>query len=56
VFSLLWHNDFFNELTFPGINKTYQEILQYTMKKGAESMTGTTIINRIEKQKDKDYS
>ncbi|MCF8363248.1 MAG: polysaccharide deacetylase family protein [Prolixibacteraceae bacterium] len=53
VFSLLWHNDFFNELTFPGISKTYENILKHIMNKNAESMTGINIIDSLEKLQNK---
>lgn len=47
VFSLLWHNSFFNDREFPGITAHYIEILDYLKKMGLEGITGSEIIERM---------
>ncbi|MEA3460628.1 MAG: polysaccharide deacetylase family protein [Bacteroidota bacterium] len=49
VFSLLWHNSFFNEWEIPGISKHYTDILDHLKTLGMEGITGMEIINRIKK-------
>jgi len=44
VFSLLWHNSFFDEWIFPGITAHYTEILDQLKGLGIEGITGKDII------------
>jgi len=48
VFSLLWHNSFFNEREFPGITAHYTGILDQLNSMGMEGITGMEIIERME--------
>ena len=47
IFSLLWHNSFFDENDFPGITKFYNEVLDLIKNEGFEGITGREIIDRI---------
>ncbi len=47
VFSLLWHNSFFNEREFPGITAHYTGILDQFKALGMEGLTGKEIIERM---------
>lgn len=47
VFSLLWHNGFFDELLYPGIRQFYEDLLQDIADSKAESLTGIEIIERV---------
>jgi peptidoglycan/xylan/chitin deacetylase (PgdA/CDA1 family) len=47
VFSLLWHNSFFNEREFPGITEHYTGILDHFKSAGMEGITGMEIIDRM---------
>ena len=47
VFSLLWHNSFFNEREFPGIMEHYTWILNHFESMGMEGITGMEIIRRM---------
>lgn len=49
VFSLLWHNDFFDEDKYPGIKLFYEELLSFIASEGAEGLTGEQIINEYAK-------
>ena len=40
VFSLLWHNCQLDEEEYPGINRTYRELLEWITGRGFRSMTG----------------
>jgi len=44
VFSLLWHNHFFDEREFPGIVKHYTGILDHCTRQDMKGITGTEII------------
>ncbi len=48
VFSLLWHNSFFDEMEFPGIHNLYTRILDYLKSAGLEGITGKEILERIQ--------
>ena len=48
VFSLLWHNSFFNEWEFPGITAHYIRVLDRIKALGLEGITGTEIIRRMQ--------
>jgi hypothetical protein len=47
IFSLLWHNSFFDELVFPGITGHYIEILDLLKSMGMEGITGNEIIRKM---------
>jgi len=45
VFTLLWHNTFFDEDRFPGIKKFYEGLLQYIHSERPQNKLGYEIIN-----------
>ena len=47
VFSLLWHNSFFDELQFPGITRFYIELLDFLKDQELEGITGSEILSRM---------
>ena len=47
VFSLLWHNHFFDEREIPGITKHYTRILDLCKKKGMKGLTGSAIQGKM---------
>lgn len=47
VFSLLWHNSFFNEWEFPGITAHYTGILDGLKTLGMDGITGREIIEQM---------
>jgi len=47
VFSLLWHNNFFDEREFPGITKLYTSILDLCHEQNLEGLTGKKIVDRM---------
>lgn len=47
IFSLLWHNSFFDEYEFPGITKFYLEQLDYIHSMEMEGITGKEIADRM---------
>lgn len=48
VFSVLWHNGFFDEEKYPGVRSFYIDLLSEVRKSGAISKTGKEIIFEIE--------
>jgi len=48
VFTLLWHNTFFDEHKIPGITTFYEQLLQRLSNNQAESVTGADLINMTE--------
>ncbi len=52
VFSLLWHNHFFEEREIPGITKHYTGILDLCKEKGMEGLTGHAIQKKMEPGRD----
>ncbi|MBN2165252.1 MAG: polysaccharide deacetylase family protein [Marinilabiliaceae bacterium] len=48
-FSLLWHNCRFDEYKYPGITIFYQSLLKKIMEKGAESLNGEQIVQKLNK-------
>jgi len=50
VFSLLWHNSFFNEAVFPGITKHYCSILDHFHSLGMKGLTGKKILERMKEK------
>jgi peptidoglycan/xylan/chitin deacetylase (PgdA/CDA1 family) len=47
VFSLLWHNSFFDEWEFPGITEHYTGLLDQLKTFGMEGITGREILTRM---------
>ena len=47
VFSLLWHNNFFDEREIPGITDYYTSILDLCKENHMEGLTGQTIQQRM---------
>ena len=47
IFSLLWHNTFFDEDKYPGITEFYHQTLDYLRNEGLIGITGREIIERI---------
>jgi hypothetical protein len=47
IFSLLWHNSFFDEFEFPGITEHYTGLLDRLKAFGMEGITGREIFNRM---------
>lgn len=48
VFTLLWHNSFFDEDLYPGITEFYNNITAKPGKMGAITLTGKEIINKFD--------
>lgn len=48
VFSLLWHNSFLNEETYPGIRSFYEELLDRLSSAMHQCETGERIIDRMD--------
>jgi len=48
IFSLLWHNHFFDEKEIPGITAFYIRLLDYLKSCGMEGITGKEILHRIQ--------
>jgi len=47
IFSLLWHNNFFDEMEFPGITNFYLQLLDRLKSFGMEGIPGKEILQRI---------
>lgn len=47
VFSLLWHNSFFNEAEFPGITRHYKGVLDHLQSRGLKGITGREILEQM---------
>ncbi|MFW6275650.1 MAG: polysaccharide deacetylase family protein, partial [bacterium] len=47
IFTLLWHNGYFDEIKFPGITDFYTGLLKRIMKKNPKADTGIGTINQI---------
>jgi hypothetical protein len=47
VFSLLWHNHFFDEHEFPGVTAHYTSILDYIQSLHMDGITGKEILNQM---------
>jgi hypothetical protein len=52
VFSLLWHNHFFDEREFPGITDYFTGILDYCKRMKMDGITGREILDRMLARKD----
>ncbi len=48
VFTLLWHNDFFDEDRYPGVIAFYENLLKIIGKSNMKSLTGLEIIAHVE--------
>lgn len=49
VFSLLWHNSFFDEDLYPGVTKFYAELLEGIALAEPENILGTELADRMDK-------
>jgi hypothetical protein len=49
VFNFLWHNSFFDETTYPGVTKFYEEMLQKMSDNQVTNVVGKDLIGRMEK-------
>ena len=47
IFSLLWHNSFFDEYELPGITRFYLDQLDYIHSLGLEGIPGREIASRM---------
>jgi peptidoglycan/xylan/chitin deacetylase (PgdA/CDA1 family) len=47
IFTLLWHNGYFDEIKFPGITDFYTGLLKRIMEKNPKADTGAGTINQI---------
>ena len=47
IFSMLWHNSFFDEYEFPGITTFYLELLDYFHSQDMDGITGKEIAARM---------
>jgi hypothetical protein len=47
VFTLLWHNDYFDEVERPGITDFYNDLLERIMSANPEVKTGIDIIKQL---------
>ncbi len=50
IFSLLWHNHFFDEKEIPGITAFYLRLLDYLKSCNMEGITGKEILQRMQDQ------
>lgn len=48
VFTLLWHNDFFDEDRYPGTTELYENLLKYMGSTSFKSLTGLEIVAHVE--------
>ncbi|MFP4403943.1 MAG: polysaccharide deacetylase family protein [Candidatus Woesearchaeota archaeon] len=49
VFTLLWHNGYFDEIRYPGIKDFYKEILSLISKHEPENLLGYEIVEKMNK-------
>lgn len=47
VFTLLWHNGYFDEIITPGITEFYKELLDYIHQQNPQSITGEEMIGHL---------
>jgi hypothetical protein len=47
VYSLLWHNSFFDEAAYPGITGFYKDLLGSIASQKPESVTGKQVLDRL---------
>ena len=48
VFTLLWHNSFFEEIIYPEISEFYKKLIGEIVNRNPESITGRALYNKIE--------
>lgn len=48
VFSVLWHNSFFDEGDYPGITEFYRQLLGSIARAGAENTLGIALLDKLE--------
>ena len=48
IFTLLWHNDFFDEDRFPGVTRFYYDLLEIIADDNPENVLGKEILKRLE--------
>lgn len=48
LFSLLWHNSTFDELQFPGMLKTYEDLHLYLSQQCRQSLTAAELLDRMD--------
>ncbi len=46
IFTLLWHNDFFDEDRYPGLTKFYENLLNYIKEENPENNLGFEIVHK----------
>lgn len=51
IFTLLWHNSFFDETLYPGVTKTYERILDLISTRHAKGITGKELVKKLEGMK-----
>lgn len=49
IFTLLWHNSFFEEVIFPGITSFYEKLIQKIIDNNPESISGRELLAKIER-------
>ncbi|MBN2662967.1 MAG: polysaccharide deacetylase family protein [Bacteroidales bacterium] len=49
ILTILWHNDYFDEVQYKGITNLYKQILKDTLDNGFQNLLGTEAIKIIEK-------
>lgn len=49
LFTLLWHNSFFDEDVYPGVKKLYEDILTATSEQNPECILGHELLSRMKK-------
>ena len=50
IFTLLWHNSFFDENTYPGITEFYKNILDQIARTGSENLLASELLDKLENQ------
>jgi hypothetical protein len=48
LLSILWHNSFFDEETYPGVTNFYNTLLQEVAKNNPENLLGIELLNKLE--------
>jgi hypothetical protein len=49
IFTLLWHNSFFDEQTYPGVTEFYKSLLDKIAALKPESILGSELLDKIDK-------
>jgi hypothetical protein len=52
IFTLLWHNGYFDEMLFPGIKKFYEDLLHLIVSFGPQNYLPIEIIKRLNENED----